>query len=88
MKEHLAEVMKLRNELLKATIFKDNHIVNYSFDENMPKDMSDNCSSVNSSPRKYNTTNGNYLKEMDSVLEESSTLLFYFHTSGFPASIA
>ena len=62
LKENLSEVMKLRNELLKATIFKDNHVVNYSFDE---KDYE----SANSSPRK---TTVNFTKDMDSVLEASS----------------
>ncbi len=61
--------MKLRNELLKATIFKDNHVVNYSFDE-------DCTTSANTSPRKSNV---NYLKDMDSVLEASSKILLFFN---------
>ena len=70
LKDNLKEVMKLRNELLKATIFKDNHIVNHSFDE---------VNDDNQSPRKnlneiMKQTNENYLKEMDSVLEASSIL--------------
>ncbi len=67
LKENLSEVMKLRNELLKATIFKDNHVVNYSFDDEKENE------SANTSPRKLNV---NYLKDMDSVLEASSIIFF------------
>ena len=65
--------MKLRNQLLKATIFKDNHnintILNFSNDDN----------DGNKSPKKSETgfnslrsSTDNYLRDMDSVLEESS----------------
>ena len=58
-------------KVLKATIFKDNHVVNYSFDE---KDNE----SANTSPRKSNV---NYLKDMDSVLEASSKIIILINSN-------
>jgi hypothetical protein len=59
--------MKLRNQLLKATIFKDNHnintILNFSNDDNDGK-----MSGFNS----LRSSTDNYLRDMDSVLEELS----------------
>lgn len=88
------EVIKLRNQLLKATIFKDNHnaaLLNYSFDESYLQQNSDfqfnskllnnDDSSINKNISKSTQDNSidNYFKDIESAIEASSIFFYLYY---------